>query len=102
MYGTCQASMETGLLSVTMVTPVLYSVIGAVITHFIVPQAWCVCGHLVLCGGGGVRVCRVTGVERVSLATVLGRRTTPPQEALLVTPSWADPAQVGAGVRSVI
>jgi hypothetical protein len=81
-YGTCQASMETGLLSVTMV--------------------WCVCGHLVLFGGEGVRVCRVTGVEGVSLATVLGQRNTPPQEALLVTPGWVDPTEACSDWRSAV
>jgi hypothetical protein len=92
-YGTCQASMETGLLSVTMVTLTYFSVIA---THqvVLVSQVWCVCGHLVLFGGEGVRVCRVTGVEGVSLATVLGQRNTPPQEALLVTPGWVDPTEV--------
>ena len=51
-------------------------------------------GHIVMCGHEGVRVCRVNGVDEMSLATVLGQRTTPPQEALLVTPKWVAPDQV--------
>ena len=42
MYGTCQASMETSLVSVTMVTPVLYNVIGAVITFYCATGVVCV------------------------------------------------------------
>ena len=60
----------------------------------LVPQVWCVCGHLVMCGGEGVRVCRVTGVDGVSLATVLGQKTTPSQKAILVTTDWVHPRQV--------
>lgn len=81
-YGTCQASMETGFHSITML--------------------WYVYGHIVMCGHEGVRVCRVNGVDEMSLATVLGQRTTPPQEALLVTPKWVAPDQPCADWRSEV
>lgn len=39
-------------------------------------------------------VCRVSGMDRASLATVLGKTSIPPKEALLVTPTWVGPSQV--------
>lgn len=44
--------------------------------------------------GEGVKVCTVSGVEDVSLATVLGQKATPPPEAILITPKWVEPNKV--------
>ena len=50
---------------------------------------------MVICASGeGVRVCTVTGVRETSLATVLGRKTTPTHEAILVIPEWVEPDKV--------
>lgn len=38
--------------------------------------------------GEGVKVCRVTSGSSVSLADVLGRKTTPPPEATAVSSKW--------------
>ena len=40
--------------------------------------------------GEGVKVCRVTSGSSVSLADVLGRKTTPPPEAIAVSSKWAE------------
>lgn len=58
------------------------------------PQVWCVSDHVMMCGSEGVRVCGVSGLGGTSLATVLGKATTPPQEAILVTPTWVTPTEV--------
>ena len=39
-------------------------------------------------------MCGVSGLGGASLATVLGKATTPPQEAILVTPTWVTPTEV--------
>ena len=52
-------------------------------------------------GEGGVRVCRMCSGDCVSLAAVLGRKTTPPPEAKAVSSKWAE-TQTGICWRSQV
>jgi hypothetical protein len=81
LYGTCQEEVTSRLSHIKMLCSV-----------------W---GHVVMCGEDGVRVCRVCSSDRVSLAAVLGRKTTPPPEAKAVSSKWAE-TQTGFCWRSQV